>query len=462
MSTVSNMKKIYSLIFGVLHGVSLFASAQCANQLSPQQISFSPNTVPQPIGTGWVSSSSAPLCLPFESLLQFGFGAESFGYAVNIGPSVGDGPLNGGFTLVQLGQTLNSFGVMVGNRSSWNGAFAVTGDGTAYLVKDLVLGGNPFIGTPTTVTYSSIIRFSEIDNGLNTNVAVKDISQAISATALNGAHSQPLSRRVGVGERGFWISGDLGTDNHGARSGGAGLADFGFGYNYGAYQLNLSLGETWSRQAPAADTYKSTGNYLLVEAIIPLDGGVWLSLGGYGHKGEFNSSRAYESSLGKSISKGSSDTRTLGWRAHLDFENLVNVYRVNFSPYLDLSKTISKLDGYAETGGDYPAIFDIRKDDAMELRLGVNAKTLVSENIRLLGVIEGVRRVSEKRAHVSGQFVDVGSFDYSSNTLNRDWLRFGVGLESKIAEGIGSINLNMTTKGESLDKWIAVLWVKSF
>lgn len=179
-------------------------------------------------------------------------------------------------------------------------------------------------------------------------------------------------------------------------------------------------------------------------------------------QGEFNSTRTYESSLGITSSLGTSDSRTLGWRGHLDFENLVSINKIYFSPYIDLTKIISKLDAYAEVGGDYPAIFDERKDEALELRLGVNVKFLVSENLRLLSVLEGVRRVSENRANVSGQFTDVGSFDYSSNSLRREWLRLGVGLESKVADGTGSINLNFTTKGEALNSWIAAQWVKAF
>ena len=464
-------KKASTLIFILFGCFSTSTYSQCSPQLAPQPLAFTGGVLPslsnssvqssgsglQILGVGWNAGISS--CVLGVDISQYGLNFS--GYGVNIGPSVGSGPLSGGFSMVQVGSTTDSFGNVVGNHGSWNGGFVITNEGS-YLVKDLVVSGGSFLGTPTTVTYSSIIKFPEIDNTLNINVAVKDISQAISATALNGAHSQPLSRRVEVGKKGFWVSGDLGTDNHGNRSGNAGLADFGFGYNYGPYQLNLSFGETWARQSPAGDSYKSAGNYVLAEAIIPMDGGVWLSLGGYGHKGKFDSVRTYESSLGKSTSYGNTDTKTLGWRVHLDFENAIRLLKIDFSPYVDFSKTISTLDGYSEVGGDYSASFDTRKDRALDFRFGVNGKTLVSENLHFLSVIEGVHRVSETRSHVSGQFTDVGSFDYSSNALKRSWLRFGVGLESKIAEGIGSINFNATTKGEALNAWIAALWVKQF
>lgn len=461
-------KKASTLIFILFGCFSTSTYSQCSTQLVPHPFAFTGGVLPslsnssvqssssglQIIGSGWNDNSSCSL-----GFASYGL---SFMPLVNIGPSAGSGPLSNGFSIGYAGQSSNPFSIVSSNHSKWNGGLVmVSGDGF-YLVKDLVLSGGSFSGIPTTVTYSSIIKFSEIDNTLNINVAVKDISQAISATALNGAHSQPLSRRVEVGKKGFWVSGDLGTDNHGNRSGNAGLADFGFGYNYGPYQLNLSFGETWARQSPAGDSYKSAGNYVLAEAIIPMDGGVWLSLGGYGHKGKFDSVRTYESSLGMSTSYGNTDTKTLGWRVHLDFENAIRLLKIDFSPYVDFSKTISTLDGYSEVGGDYSASFDTRKDRALDFRFGVNGKTLVSENLHFLSVIEGVHRVSETRSHVSGQFTDVGSFDYSSNALKRSWLRFGVGLESKIAEGIGSINFNATTKGETLNTWVAALWVKQF
>ncbi len=457
---ISFLKRIKTFFGCLIVCASINAYSQCASSPAP----FSPQLIQSTplFGGGWVSIS--PSCMP-NILGERGIPSSEVWSSTNFGSSVGSGPLSGGFTAYTVGmRPVTTSSGLSWERTSypWGGSLVVTSD-SVYLVKDLVVGsGNPFIGVPLSVTYSSIIEFSEIQNTLNTNLAAKNISQSVSGIALNGAHSQPLSRRVGVGQKGFWVSGDWGTDNHGTRSGSSGLADFGFGYNYGSHQINLSIGETWARQAPDSAIYRSAGNYLLIETIIPLEGGVWLSLGAYGHQGEFNSTRTYESSSGVTSSLGTSNSRTLGWRGHLDFENLVSINKIYFSPYIDLTKTIGKLDAYAEVGGDYPAIFDERKDEALELRLGVNGKFLVSENLRLLSVLEGVRRVSENRSNVSGQFTGVGSFDYSSNSLRRKWLRFGVGLESKVADGTGSINLNFTTKGEALNSWIAAQWVKSF
>lgn len=66
--------------------------------------------------------------------------------------------------------------------------------------------------------------------------------------ALHSAHGRPLSRRVPIGKKVFWLAGDWGRDDHGQRDGDLGLAEVGAGQNFGAVQINVAVGRTWAQQ----------------------------------------------------------------------------------------------------------------------------------------------------------------------------------------------------------------------
>lgn len=50
-----------------------------------------------------------------------------------------------------------------------------------------------------------------------------------------------------TGKNAFWLAGDWGRDDHGARDGDLGLAEVGLGRNFGPVQVNVSLGQTWGQ-----------------------------------------------------------------------------------------------------------------------------------------------------------------------------------------------------------------------
>lgn len=91
---------------------------------------------------------------------------------------------------------------------------------------------------------SGLVTLADVQQSLG--AAATGGSMALSAvgTALNGAHSRPLARRVATGKKAFWVAGDWGRDDHGSRSGDLGLAEVGLGQNFGPLQLSLSLGQT--------------------------------------------------------------------------------------------------------------------------------------------------------------------------------------------------------------------------
>jgi hypothetical protein len=293
---------------------------------------------------------------------------------------------------------------------------------------------------------------------MSTNAA---IDSALSTTSLlvNGAHSRPMSRRVAKGEKTFWVSGDWGNDDHDSRDGSTGLAEMGFGYNFGPAQINLSLGKTWADQDLIhGGEVDVDGGYLMVESILPVseEQGLYATLGAYNHWGDVDIRRRYTVGEDTETSTASTDTRTWGLRARLDWENAFSFKSARFSPYTDALYTKTKLDSYTEKSGSFPAHFDSREDDVTELRIGINGAVPIRKTaFEFIANIEGVRRFDDEGDGASGEVVGLFSFDLEEGDYDQNWLKGGVGVEGQLGKGKVSLMLNGTTEGEAPSSWVA-------
>jgi probable HAF family extracellular repeat protein len=311
--------------------------------------------------------------------------------------------------------------------------------------------------------YSGLITMSDLHRSLASTTSGNRMATTSAGVVIQGAHSRPLMRRVDQGQKTFWLAGDWGQDNHDSRNGDLGLAEGGFGYNVGSVQLNASLGQTWAEQHLEMGTKSKTdGSYLLVEALIPVSGNLWATLGAYNHWGEADLRRGYLNAGIQDYSKGSPDVDTWSVRGRLDWENAFRLGSTDFTPYADLSYTESKMDSYTETGGGFAARFDSRKDKATELRAGVNSTMPLGNGINLLGTLEAAHRFEKDSASTSGEVIGLFAFNLDGDNYKRDWLRAGVGVEGKLAGGNASLQLNATTQGEVPNAWLAASWQMKF
>lgn len=296
-----------------------------------------------------------------------------------------------------------------------------------------------------------------------TGVSVISVIYMGGSIAVNGAHSRPLSRRVESGQKAFWLTGDWGRISHGHDDGDIGLAEAGFGYRFDPAQINLSLGQTWARQnLDLGGHIKADGNYLLAEALIPLGGRLWSTLGAYLHQGDILVRRGYLNAGLPDRSSGHPDARTQGLRARLDWEQALDWSGASFSPYVDLSHFRVSVDAYTESGGGFPAHFDGRTEKATELRLGIGAEKPWSGDMKLVGLLEGVYRFERTGARTTGEIIGLFDFDIEGARLRRDWLHVAIGSEGKLGGGRASLMLNATTKGETPGYWLSATWQKSF
>jgi probable HAF family extracellular repeat protein len=341
-----------------------------------------------------------------------------------------------------------------------NEAHATNSDGS--VVVGQLDNGQAFIARVAPVG-SGLVTLADVQQSLTGTAIGGDAALSTAGLVWNGAHSRPLSRRVAVGQKTFWLAGDWGTDDHGGHSGDLGLAEVGFGQNFGSAQVNVSLGQTWAKQNLVLNgSAKSDGTYLLAEALIPVQGNLWATLGGYGHWGQADLRRGYLNTGAQDYSTGKPDADTWSLRARLDWEQAWRATGTGFGPYVDLTYSEAKLAAYTETDGGFPARFDARTDKATELRAGVNATKPLDNGLTLLGTLEAAHRFEQAGARTSGELVGLFAFDLDGRKNQQDWLRAGVGMEGKLAEGVASVSLNLTTQGETPNTWLAASWRKAF
>ena len=321
-------------------------------------------------------------------------------------------------------------------------------------------------GVGTCGSAAALVTLASMYTSLTSTAAGIDSTMAGTNMLINGAHSRPLSRRVATGEKTAWIAGDWGRDDHGNHDGSTGVAEVGGGYNFGPAQINLSVGKTWNKQNLVyGGNVDADGQYVMTEAIIPVSAsrGLYATVGGYGHWGSSDINRGYLNAGSLDASSASADTRTWGARARLDWENAFAIKKVDFSPYVDLSYSHSRMDGYTETDGGLPARFDGRSDHSTEVRGGVNtAMPISSTKLNLVANLEAAHRFNDSGASTSGEVIGQFTFNLPGQGYQSNWLKGGFGVEGELAKGKASLMLNATTMSSMPNAWLAASYQLAF
>lgn len=354
-------------------------------------------------------------------------------------------------------QWLTSAGVNVAQGLSTADARGVSADGT--VVVGQLSNNRAFIARSTGLIDPQQTQQSAGSTG----VSVVSVIFAGGTLGFNGAHSRPLSRRVDSGQKAFWLTGDWGQAKHRSDDADLGLAEMGLAYNFGPAQLNVSMGQTWARQnLDLGGHAESDGHYVLAETLIPLTGNIWTTLGAYLQSGDASIRRGYLNAGLPDHSSGHPDVSVAGLRARLDWEKALTLGEASISPYIDLSHFRSRVDGYTETGGGFPARFDRRTEEVTELRLGLTGEKPLTDDMKLVGSLEGVHRFDRSGVRTTGEIVGLFGFDIEGPHYRRNWLHLAVGTEGVLGGGRASLMLNATSQGETPSYWLSASWQKSF
>ncbi len=354
---------------------------------------------------------------------------------------------------------LRANGVSVPNDVTY-AAYALSADGN--VVAGQLDNGHAFVARVDAVG-SGLITLDDLSQSLADTARGLDNTQASARLQIEGAHGRPLLRQVAPGRKTFWVAGDWGRDDHGARNGDTGLAEVGLGHNLGVVQINVALGLTRNRQSLALGGKADTdGRYLLAEALIPVRAGLVATVGSFYHRGKARLKRAYLNAGAVDASHAKPNTRTWGLRARLDWVDLLSWNGTRLTPFADLLHSRGHMDAYTETGGGFPARFDARNEKSTELRLGLDGQRPLGNGLTLLGSLETAHRFQGRSAGSSGTVIGLSSFNLPGATIRKTWLRGGLGVQGKLGQGTGSLMLNATTNGPMPTWWLAANWQTSF
>lgn len=284
-------------------------------------------------------------------------------------------------------------------------------------------------------------------------------------TLLNGAGSRPLDRRADPEGSIFWATGDLGRADHGAQDGGFGLGEIGVGRSFGAVQLNAAFGASRQVQNTAFEGETRVNSlFAKLEGMSMLygdeDSGLWAVLTGAGARGTAETGRNYLANGSLVVSSsGSTDVSGYGVRGRLQWDNAF----AHTSPFAELSWSRACVDGYAESGGPFPATFDRQCGSETLARYGGDASVPVTDRVRVTATLQGVHRIGGSPGETSGQVTGLGTFNLAVPSDDDFWARGGVGFETDLGSAsMLSVTVNATTQGSAPSGWFSASWRKRF
>lgn len=346
---------------------------------------------------------------------------------------------------------LRSTGVPVADSLNTAHAFDVSADGM--VVVGTLRNGHAYIARSA----EGLVTIADLQESLAGGATALDMGRSAGELVMNGAHGHPLDRRTAPGRFTLWTGGDIDADDHGKRDGTLGVGEIGGGYNFGPAQVNVAAGFTKGNQETFLDGRTDfDGTYVITDVITPVaETPLVATFTAFHQNGELRSTRGYLNAGLVNYANGRTDVVTYGGAARVDWENAFTARGFTFTPYAKLSLTHTRVDGYAETGGFFPATYDARKDTITELTIGVNTSRVLTSRLTLKTTLEGVHRFQERGSSIGGEIASVSVFSLPGEEYRQDWLHGSVGVDCAVSNGVFSISLNATTRGEASNMWLA-------
>lgn len=349
--------------------------------------------------------------------------------------------------LRQSGVTLTSDITSDANGLSADGKTVVglLRNGKAYVARGASTDPSVPPGPPAGII--AVEDYMQSFNGLPRHVFVP---QQVADLAMNGANSSPMFHRLAAGERALWATGDLGAVTNDFGTGPTGTGEIGFAYApTDEVTLRLALGTSYSKaDLDLGGFSRVQGSYVLPEVSMALSPRVFATLTGFASIGNLTMRRAYLNGTGTDVSEGEADTRTLGFRARLDWLDAFVVQNVAFTPYASFTHLTTKTDGYEETGGSFPARFDETKGSSNTVRLGLDARLQLTPAVSLISRAEVAHRFESQAANTTGEIIGFSAFDLSGAPIEQNWLRGGIGLQTKSGPLEGQLMFNASSEAD--------------
>lgn len=305
---------------------------------------------------------------------------------------------------------------------------------------------------------TGLIDVYEFNQGL-ARVANAGLDASRSMTMLiNGLHSNPMRGLIpNGGQSSAWTSGDWGNQTHSPYNAKEWNAEVGFGYRVNEQlQFNIAGGYVGSR----ADTglggiTKTQAGYVMPEAIVRLSQTpLYTTITALYASGRSDIDRAYLNAGVRTSASGKPDTQSWGARVRLDWMNAATLGKVALTPYTSLTYLNTHLDGYTEKDGAFPVRWDARTTDSTTAHLGLDATWRATERLTILGRMTYAHRFEKRDVAASGNLIGLYDFRFPGLALKRDWLQWGLGVETDITpKSKASFMVNVTTQGQAPTYW---------
>jgi probable HAF family extracellular repeat protein len=338
-------------------------------------------------------------------------------------------------------------------------AYGTNYDGS--VVVGTLQNGQAFIATGAGVVAMDSVETDSLTGTSQSHMA----SMNLSGLVFSGAHGNPLMNRPSPGKQScFWTLGDLGENTANASSSKADLAEIGGCHTlFGETQINLALGHAWSKQqSDSSSSSELRSTYGTVGLLSHFSGAFWGVAEILYQSGPADIRRGYLNAGFPAVAIGRTTVKTNGFRLRAIGEDLIKLSELAVSPYAEISKLRTTTEGYTETAPGFPATFDTRSENSTVARIGAHGILPLSTSTRLLGQVEAAHRLETTGASISGNLSGVLSFSFDGAPVERNWQRFGIGIEQKLGEGIVGLVANRTTQDTGANTWVTVSYRTSF
>jgi probable HAF family extracellular repeat protein len=282
---------------------------------------------------------------------------------------------------------------------------------------------------------TGLMDVTEYHESLFATTRMAEAGQLLSWLPMNGAHHRPLMLQDNLAGTCVWATGDAAW--HAGSGTGMGLAEMGICGDIGDVRIGVGIGGSQAWQAlPLGGSSRLAGNYIIGEVDWQPDGTPLLLsvtglLGGWGA----DITRGYSNGADTAYSNGSTSLTSGIVRLRADWLEAATWGATTINPWASVALGRSRLDGYTESGGPFPASFDARDFGLYELRLGVTAETQITVQTTLSATLELAHRGGTAPG-VSGTVPGLFDFNLGGGSQSQTWVRAGLDLSHQVTESV--------------------------
>ncbi len=346
--------------------------------------------------------------------------------------------------------TMTGLGFLSGGSTS--NATGVSADGSVIVGYGDVTGGAIHAFTYANQT---LLDATEWMRSLNGPGSLSAMSINLSNLPLEGAHHRPLMSYDGMGkQRQFWATGDFGASSR-QTDRRTSYGEVGASQAYGDTVVGVAAGTALQTQDLLfGGDAKITGQTFMAEIDTRLaDKESILSLLVLRGEWDAQTARGYVTGGGNDISRGQTDMDTTTVRVRYDGPTQKFTGNFTAAPYASFALTRVNTDGFAESGGSFPATFDAHSHTAKESRLGLLTKFTAGPATTIRVTAEWIHRFDDAGDVLSGvNQTTSGAFAVAGLAPTKDQARFGFDVDHKLsADTMLSLSIHAAGYGQAHD-----------